>query len=403
MRVSNSASTVRRIKKQWNPVDIYFGPNASRELGEVIRRLGRGKAFFVTDRFILEKTDMTRALESVLDSSKVDRTVWADVEPEPRIEVAERITQEIRQSEYDCVVGLGGGSALDMAKVAAAMYTNEGETKDYLGVNKFKNKALDLVLIPTTAGTGSDVTNRAMVTADEKAVFASDALYARLSLVDPLLTLTMPPKTTADTGFDALCHALEGIMSNEKFDGVIDVEETGYQAVKLVLENIRKVVMNGRDVAARGEMMYAALLSGLVLSKKAMVYGHSLAYPFAPRYKIPHGRSTVIGLPYVIEFSCQDEECSRKVGRAADELGITKPTQPVKEKVIAIATFIKTLIRDVYSSLSVPITLQGIGVPKDELGWLSRLCLERWPRPTSPVQATEKDILRLYENMWNGE
>jgi len=290
-----------------------------------------------------------------------------------------------------------------MAKVAAAMYTNDGEPKNYLGIDTFKKKALDLVLIPTTAGTGSDVTNRAMVTADEKAAFASDTLYARASLVDPLLTITMPPKTTADTGFDALCHSIEGIISNEKFDGVDDVEAAGHEAVKLILENIRMAVMNGRDLPTREKMMYAALLSGLVLSKKAMIYGHSLAYPFAPRYKIPHGRSTVIGLPYVMEFSCRDAECRRKVGRMADELGIDESGQKDEEKALAVVTFIKTLIEDIYNHLAIPITLKGIGVPKEDLAWMARLCLERWPRPSSPVQATEKDIAQLYEKMWNGE
>jgi len=403
VRVSSSSSTLKRIKNAWNPVEIYFGVNSSRELGTVIRKLGRERAFFVTDRYILENTDMAHTLENVLDDAKIKRTIWADVDPEPRIEVADRITHAIRQNSYDSVIGLGGGSVLDMAKVAGAMYTNNGDARNYLGANKFKNKALDLILIPTTAGTGSDVTNRAMVTADEKAVFASDILFARLSLVDPLLTLTMPPKTTADTGFDALCHSVEGIMSNENFDGVEEVEKAGYEAVKLILENIRKAVMNGRNVETRQNMMYAAMLSGLVLSRKAMVYGHSMAYPFAPRYKIPHGRSTVMPLPYVIEFSCRDEECSRKIARIADILGISQPERPDKEKATAVVTFIKTLIEDVYKYLTIPITLQGIGVPQEDLAWMAKLCLERWPRPTSPVQATEKDILQLYERMWKGE
>ncbi|HXZ89542.1 MAG TPA: iron-containing alcohol dehydrogenase [Candidatus Dormibacteraeota bacterium] len=403
MRVTASSSTLRRVTRPWNPVDIYFGFNSSLKLGEVVKEFGRRKVFFVTDRIILEKTEMVRTLESILDERKIERTVWADVEPEPRIEVADQVTHAIRQNGYDCVVGLGGGSVLDMAKVAAAMYTNEGDVINYLGVNKLKHKALDLVLIPTTAGTGSDVTNRAMMTADEKAVVASDALYARSSLVDPSLTLTMPPKVTADTGFDALCHSLEGIMSNENFDGVQSVEEAGYEAVKLLLENIRNVVMNGRDLEAREKMMYGALLSGLVLSKKAMVYGHSLAYPFAPRYKIPHGRSTVMALPYVIEFSCHDERCGRKIGRIAEEVGISKPGQPHQEKVTAVVTLIKALIEEVYEYLAIPITLQGVGVPEEDLGWMAKLCLERWPRPTSPVQATEKDISRLYERMWKGE
>ena len=401
--MSSSSSTLKRIKNAWNPVEIYFGVNSSRELGTVIRKLGRERAFFVTDRYILENTDMAHTLENVLDDAKIKRTIWADVDPEPRIEVADRITHAIRQNSYDSVIGLGGGSVLDMAKVAGAMYTNNGDARNYLGANKFKNKALDLILIPTTAGTGSDVTNRAMVTADEKAVFASDILFARLSLVDPLLTLTMPPKTTADTGFDALCHSVEGIMSNENFDGVEEVEKAGYEAVKLILENIRKAVMNGRNVETRQNMMYAAMLSGLVLSRKAMVYGHSMAYPFAPRYKIPHGRSTVMPLPYVIEFSCRDEECSRKIARIADILGISQPERPDKEKATAVVTFIKTLIEDVYKYLTIPITLQGIGVPQEDLAWMAKLCLERWPRPTSPVQATEKDILQLYERMWKGE
>ncbi len=269
--------------------------------------------------------------------------------------------------------------------------------------DKFQKNALDLILIPTTAGTGSEVTNRAMVTADEKAVFAGDVLYAKIAFVDPILTVTVPPKVTADTGFDALCHSIEGIMSNENFDGVEEVENVGYEAVKLIIENIKEAVMNGSNLTARKNMMYASLLSGFVLSKKAMVYGHSMAYPFAPRYKISHGRSTLMALPYVMNFSSQDDNCRRKIAKIADYLGISKDGQSEEEKSTEVVKLIKDLIDEVYNHLNIPITLQGIGMPKEDLVWMSKLCLEKWPRPTSPVQATDKDILALYEKMWEGK
>lgn len=399
----NNSQSLRKVERAWNPVEVHFGFGSSRKLGEVVKTLNRRRVFFVTDRFILEKTQMVQRLESDLEKDGVGCVVWGDVEPEPKIEVAEKIASAIRGGDYDCVVGLGGGSVLDMAKVAAAMRTNPGEVKDYLGVNKLKNEALGLVTVPTTAGTGSDVTNRAMVTADEKAVFASDTLYPRVSLVDPQLTLTMPPKVTADTGFDALCHSTEGIMSNERFDGVEDVERDGYEAIRLIVGNIGKTVVDGSDLQTRENMMYAALLSGFVLSRKAMGYGHSMAYPFAPRYKIPHGRSTIMALPYLMEYYAQDEVCRKKIARIADELGISTPSQSDKAKVTAAVTAIKTLMENTYEGLKIPITLQGIGMPRQDIAWMAKLCLERWPRPTSPVQATDKDISGLYERMWEGK
>lgn len=398
--MSGSVSNWKKIKKNWNPVEVHFGSGSSQSLGEAIKSLNHGRAFFVTDRFILEHTTMTRDLEGTLEENKIEHSIWAEVEPEPKLEVAERITNAIRQGDYDCVVGLGGGSVLDMAKVSAAMYKNAGEVKDYLGVDKVKKDALGTILIPTTAGTGSDVTNRAMVTADEKAVIASDALYARISLADPSLTVSMPPKVTADTGFDSLSHAIEGIMSNEKFAGVDEVERAGYEAVRLILENIREAVVNGGDLRARENMMYAAMLSGFVLSKKAMVYGHSMGYPFAPRYHIPHGRSAIMALPYVIEFSTKDLECERKIARLADYAGVAS-AKAEGAKATEFVQLVKKLRDEIYAQLNVPITLQGIGVPKGDLGWMSKLCLERWPRPTSPVQATIEDISTIYLKMWS--
>ncbi len=390
------------IKKPWNPVEVRFGIGMADRLADVVKNLGHDNVFFVTDRFILEKTEMAAHLVKVLNDNGIKKVVWADVQPEPKLEVAEAIVQAVKNGSFDCVVGLGGGSVLDMAKVAAAMATHDGDVKNYLGANKFQKDGLNLILIPTTAGTGSEVTNRSMVTTDEKAVFASNALYAKVAIVDPKLTVTMPPRVTADTGFDALCHSIEGIMSGEKFEGVEEVENTGYEAVKLILDNIKEAVMNGANLEARRNMMLAATLSGLVLSRKAMVYGHSMAYPFAPRYKVSHGRSTIMALPYVMEFSCQNEECRSKVAKIADVLGLGKAGQSDKEKAAEVIVLIKNLVDEIYAYLNTPITLQGIGVPKEDLGWMAKLCLERWPRPASPVQATDKDILALYEKMWEG-
>lgn len=399
--MNGSTSNWKKIKKSWNPVEVHFGSGSSQSLGQVVKGLNHRSVFFVTDRFILEQTAMARNLEGALEENTIEHLVWAEVQPEPKLEVAESITTAIRKGKYDCIVGLGGGSVLDMAKVAAGMYTNAGYVKDYLGVGKIKKETLDSILIPTTAGTGSDVTNRAMVTADEKAVIASDALYARISLADPSLTISMPPKVTADTGFDSLSHAIEGIMSNEKFDGVDEVEQAGYEAVRLILENIRQAVMHGDDLRARENMMHAAMLSGFVLSKKAMVYGHSMGYPFAPRYRVPHGRSAVIALPYVMQFSTKERGCARKIAKLADFAGIGSSEQADEAKVDEFVQTIKRLRNEIYAQLNVPITLQGIGVPREDLGWMAKLCLEKWPRPTSPVPATVDDISSIYLKMWS--
>ena len=396
---------VEKMERTWNPVSVFFGNNSSKLLGYTLELLQSKNVFLVTDKFLYENTSMVKDLESVLDDYQITRDVYKNVQPEPKLEVAEDIANAVRRGNYNAVVGIGGGSVLDMAKVAAGMATNDGAPKSYLGANKFTNSALPLVLIPTTAGTGSEVTSRAMVTADEKAVFADDILYAKVALVDPKLTASMPPKVTADTGFDAMCHALEGVLSKEKFYGVEkEVEEDGYEAVRIIAGNIRNAVKDGSNLQTREYMMRGSLLAGFVLSKKAMVYGHSMGYPFAPKYNIPHGRSVIMALPYIMQFyGARDEDSKNKISRIAKDLDIGKFWQSNGIKVYETVNTIKGLIDEVYGNLNLPITLNGIGVKKEELPAMAKLCLEKWPRLASPVQASELDILGLYNQMWEGK
>ncbi len=400
--MKESLKRYTKIKRPWNPVDVYFGVGSSQTLGDVIQDMGHSYVFFVASNTLNNTTDIVKKLGQTLENYNIKTDLYTGVTPEPKIEVLDKTVDVIRKNNYDCVVGLGGGSVLDITKVAAIMANNVGKAESYLGGNKFTKDALDTILIPTTAGTGSEITNRAMVTTDEKAGFASDKIYPKVALVDPALTFTMSPKVTADTGFDALCHSMEGILSDEKFEGVEEVEKDGYAAIKLIKDNMLEAVGNGGDLEARNNMMYASLLSGFVLSRKAMVYGHSMAYPFAPRYNVPHGRSTAMVLPYIMNFYLSDGGSREKVSGMGVEMGINVIWGSENRKSVKAVKSIKKLIDKVYGGLEIPITLKELGVPKQDLTWMADLCIKRWPRPSSPINATEKDILSVYEKMWEG-
>ncbi len=278
------------------------------------RRLGGDKALIVTDKVIV-KTGLVERVSKSLEQAGLSVQVFDEVEPEPKLEVAEKAAEFSRKSGCNLVIGVGGGSVLDMAKVASIAPTNPGKMADYVGVGLIKQAGLPKILIPTTAGTGSEVTNIAVVSlaAEEiKSGIVGPQLMADVAIVDPEATLTMPPRLTASTGIDALTHAVEALMSvnsNPLTDAL------AYEAVKLVFRNLRKACYQGENLEARYGMSLAALLAGLAFGSAGVCGGHALAYAFAVKYNVPHGIACGLALPYIMEYNLP--VCEEKLARIA--------------------------------------------------------------------------------------
>lgn len=374
------------------PVKIVFGCGSFKEVGKEVKKLGINKPLIVTDRNMV-KAGFVEDLANYLKSFAIKFGMFEGVEPEPKVETAEEIASEVRRGDYDSVISLGGGSVMDMGKVASLAKNNLGPVVNYLGSEKVRNFCLPNVCIPTTAGTGSEVTDRAMVTVgNDKKVIASKNIFPKVAIVDPELCKSMPPRVTASTGLDALSHAIEGFLSKDS-NPITDM--FAREAVKNVFKYLKRAYSKGDDVEAREGMCKAALFAGIAIQAK-MIYGHSIGYTIATKYSLPHGVSCAIPLPYVIEHTLP--VTAPKVAELANIVGLGADEEVMKKAY----SFIRA-VKDLVAGLNIPTSLKEVGVPKGMLEELARECLAKWPRENHPVEMSINSMVQLYENIWEGK
>jgi len=375
------------------PGKILFGVGVSEKVGLEARALGGGKILLVTDRN-LRKMGVTKKTEEALTGEGFDLDVFSDVEAEPRLEVAEAAAEAGRKKDYDLVVGVGGGSVLDMAKVAAIAKANPGPMRRYVGVDKVKNAGLPRILLPTTAGTGSEVTNVSVVTIaenEEKTAIISPYMLGDVAMVDPSLTYTLPPHLTASTGLDALSHALEAIMSVNA-NPITDT--LAYQSVNLIFSHLARAYRTG-DAESRYGMSLGSLVAGMSFGNAGVCLGHAAAYTFAVKYGVTHGTSCGLVLPYVFRFSAS--AISEKLPKIAQSVGLDAEGLKTEELAVSISDSIFELMDEVQA----PRRLRDLGIPREAVPGMAEklLSMERLVR-RSPEPLTKKKALKLIEGMW---
>ena len=375
------------------PRKILFGVNASEAVGAEAKTLGGKQALLVTDGNMAKLGVSGRIVELLVkEGLKVD--VFDAVDPEPVIEVAETVARAARKKRYDAIVGVGGGSILDMAKVAAVSITNAGPMRSYVGVDLVKKPGVQTILLPTTSGTGSEVTNVAVVTIAEdelKTSIISPHMFGRVAIVDPTLTYSLPPRLTASTGLDALSHALEALIS--VYSSPI-TDALAYQAVDYIYHNLLNAQRRG-DPESRYGMSLGSLIAGMAFGSAGVCLGHAAAYSFAVSHKVSHGMSCGLVLPYIFRFSAP--AIPRKLPEVVRAMNLdTKSMKPGE-----IGSVISDAIFELMGELQVPRKLRDVGIPEEEVPKLAdkllsfkRLIL-RCPR-----QPSKEEALKIFEEMW---
>ena len=372
------------------PTKLSFGFGSVRGVGAEAKALGATKALVVTDK-VMVRTGIVQKVTENLGGIPFD--VFDGVEAEPKIEVAQSVADSVRSKPYDLVIGVGGGSSMDMAKVASAFASNEGLARSFVGNNLFTRRPIHSLMVPTTAGTGAELTVTSMVTVDgHKQWINSPLLLPSAAVVDPELTLSMPPGVTAATGMDALCHNTEAYLS-ALANPITD--SAALEGIALIVGSIQRAFETGSDRSARESMSLGALMGGIALQAK-MVYGHSIGYTIATRFKLAHGISCGLPLPYVI--SSYAVACAPKMKKLAEAYGVDSSTEP-QEQGRAIAE----KARDIASGVGIPSTLKDIGVADGDLDGLADECLAMYPRPNSPLVFDRKSMASLYRRMWEGD
>lgn len=373
------------------PEKIIFGTGIARQVGELVQGLGAKSVLVVADP-VVAKIEAGQSVIATLQAVGLKVSVFDQVEMEPCFESVASGVELGRSCAADVVVGIGGGSALDSAKGISAMINNEGNLKDYVGVGLIPRPALPLILLPTTAGTGSEVTNVAIFTDKESGVksgVVSDYIRARVAVIDPGLTLGLPAKPTAYSGMDALCHAIEAYTSVNA-SPLSDMY--ALEAIRLAAENLRTAVFQGGNMEARTGMAAASLYAGIAFGNAGVTAVHALAYPLGARYHVPHGLANAILLPSVMRYNLPGS--MKRFAVVADMMGVGMATELARDKAMLGINEVETLSGDV----GIPAHLRDLGVKEedlapmaDEAARISRL-LSNNPRPMD-----SKTIRGVYE------
>ena len=285
---------------------IVCEDGAARTLGAAARARGMTRVLVVTDRGLLDGGVIGEALASF--DGRTELAVFADVLADPPQACVEAAVEAARTARADCVIGLGGGSSMDVAKLVALLVGSGERLDDVFGVGLARGPRLRLIQVPTTAGTGSEVTPIAIVTtpSEEKKGVVSSLLYPDVAILDATLTLGLPPRVTAMTGIDAMVHAIEAYTSRHRKNVLSDT--LAVRALRLLSDHIRTAVTDGANLTARRAMLQGSMLAGMAFANAPVAAVHALAYPLGGRFHVPHGLSNALVLPPVLEFNLSAAE-----------------------------------------------------------------------------------------------
>lgn len=369
---------------------IVFGNGSLLELPGHIRDLGGKNPLIVMDQN-LAKTGLQEKITGLLASEGFKFVVFNKVEPEPRIELADDGAALAQKKKCDIVIGVGGGSAMDVAKAIAVIAANKGKAVDFLGLNKVPKSGLPKIMIPTTAGTGSEVTFTAVFVRknlQKKEGMNSPHLYPELALLDPELTLSLPPAPTAQTGLDALCHAIESYTS---INANPMSEMFSLEAIALIAENLRTCVHDGRNIAARERMLLGSLYAGIGLANAGVTAVHSLSYPLGGKYGVGHGLANTIMLPPVMAFNLPG--ALEKFADIAEAMGECIDGLPDREAAYLAVDAVESLIED----CGIEASIQDFGVKQEDFAALADVAMTvARPLENNPRKMTKEDMIAIY-------
>ncbi len=396
---------IRKTNAYGIPRRILFGVNVVAQAGFEANLLNVGKkGLVVTDPGVLEAGLLDKVLEP-LKNGGFDVETYGKVMPEPTMGSVEKAIDFAKQIEPDFVVSLGGGSSMDTAKIVAMAMTNPRNIRDYLPGMKevFSKPGIPHITIPTTAGTGAEVTSGAVITLEDdeppgiKAFFKSQFMFPTVAIVDPLMTLTMPQRVTAFTGLDVLSHAIEAAMSVRAFPLS---EALAYEALRLISKSLIRATYNGRDLEARYNMSAAALMAGSAQTNVGTVEAHAAGHAIGTFYHIPHGVACAIPLPYVMEYNLPvntDALVRMAVAMGEDIRGLSDRRAAYK-----VVYAVKGLIEEV----GLPATLKDVGKKEDLPGLSELFTTNRWITAffgNCKRSMTKENATKLFENMFEGK
>ena len=399
---------------------IKFGEGVVEEIGDEVKRLKGKKVLLVTDPGIV-KAGICNKVEELLKKSQIEVEVWAEVEPEPPIDAYRKCYSDVKDKGFEVVIGLGGGSSMDVGKVMSMFLKYGGDLLDYVAPptgkgKKYPGPGIPCVAIPTTSGTGSEVSPAAVVSLPDKKLkvgISNNYQRPEVAIVDPLLTVDMPPQVTAATGMDALAHAAECYVArryDRKPKPPTPLERAVYnganpltdilaaEAVKLISKFLRRAVNNGYDIEARKGMSLASLLAGIAFTNAGTTAVHAMAYPIGGEFHTAHGVTNALLLPYVMRFNAAGD--ASRFAHIAEIMGENVKGLSLREAATKSASAIRELALDI----GIPKSLKEFGCKQEDAPHLAKETLKiQRILVGNPRLISVKDLEELFRQAIKGE
>ncbi|MBT6780569.1 MAG: iron-containing alcohol dehydrogenase [Porticoccaceae bacterium] len=378
------------------PRVLQIGAGASSEVGPILKSLGLNNPLIVTDK-VMVLLGYIEGLQKSLVESEINADVFDDTVPEPTVASIQAGVKQVRNGNYDCVIALGGGSPIDSAKAIAILGKYGGEMRDYKFPRIVDEPGLPVIAIPTTAGTGSEVTRVTIISdeiTDEKMMCLGIGFMPTVALVDYELSISVPARTTADTGIDAMTHAIEAYVS-KKASAYTDTQAIA--AMKLIGPNLRKVYHNGGDRDAREQMMLGSTLAGAAFSNASVALVHGMSRPIGAAYHVPHGLSNAMLLPAVTEFSIpaaaeRYADCARAIGVANESDNTEVANNKLMDELYALN-----------KELQVP-SPEEFGIEREHffnnMQTMAEQALASGSPANNPRAPNAEEIIELYKKLW---
>jgi len=378
----------------YSPNKVLFGPNTVKGVGNEALQLGGKKVLIITDPGVVQ-ANLIEPIKASLDAAKVPFAIYDRVKPEPPVSCVMEAVEKLKAEKCDLIVGVGGGSSMDVAKAVSLKATNDMSVLEMCGLDLAKKRGVPRILIPTTSGTGSEMTRvSVLVNEKENVKTVINSLYtlADVAIVDPLLTLTVPPKVTADTGMDALVHAIETFVaaSATPFSDIL-----AERAIEWIAHYLPIAFAKGSNLEARYYLSLGATVAGMAFASGGLGAVHALAYPVGTEFHLPHGRSNALMLPHVMRYNlCGNPE---QYGLIADLMG--KDVEGLSA--MEAAELSVEAVEELLSTVKISFRLRDYGVTEKDIPKLveggmkfARLFL------LNPRDLNEQDVRSVYEEAY---
>ena len=377
---------------------IRFGSGMSKLCAEEVSKKLGPNILFITDKDLMSLKLTEPALIELRKYSSIVE-IFQDVEADPSIKTLLKSIEVGKKINATGVIGFGGGSSMDVAKLSALILGSNENIDDVWGVSNAKGPRLPLVLVPTTAGTGSEVTPISIITVgeEEKKGVSSEIILPDIAILDPDLTIGLPAHTTAATGIDAMVHAIEGYTSANKNNNPIS-KMLAVEALKLLAGSIERAVFDGSDIKARGNMLIGAMLAGKAFANSPVAAVHALAYPIGGTFHVSHGLSNSLVLPYVLRFNSVDSKTTKDYAELAPyifpDINIDQGNQAIcKEFIDKLEVLSK--------KIGLPQKLREVNIPKEACKKMASDAMKQTRLlVNNPREVTERDALNIYEAAW---